>query len=83
MQKSTTDGNSFDESGRGPDRRVGDADDVEKTTYVVGHSTDPNVITPAGVNASVGSGGGLNVGLWVVAVLAILIALIYAFGLFG
>ncbi|HEU4628348.1 MAG TPA: hypothetical protein VFS08_01335 [Gemmatimonadaceae bacterium] len=83
MQKSTAEGNSFDETPHGPDRRVGDADDVEKTTYVVGHSTDPNTLKRPGANASVRSGGGINVGLWVVAVLAVLIALVYAFGLFG
>jgi hypothetical protein len=82
MQKSTADGSSFDESRDGAERRVGDADDVEKTTYVVGHGTDPNAIKRPGANASVRSGSGVNVGLWVVAVLAILIALIYAFGLF-
>jgi hypothetical protein len=83
MQKSTADGSSFDDTRDDDDRQVGDADDVEKTTYVVGHSTDPNAIKGPGANASVRSGTGINFGLWAVVVVALLIALFYGLGLAG
>ena len=101
MQKSSSDGNSFDETGRGGDRDrvIGDADNVQKTSYVVGRGTDPGALGPdaghhrgdgprrgseeLGYNATVRTGGGLNVGLIVVVVVALAIALVYGFGVLG
>ena len=100
MQKSSSGDNSFDEARaeRGRDRVVGDADNVQKTSYVVGRGTDPSALGPdaghrgdgprrgnedLGYNASVRTGGGMNVGLIVVVVLAVAIALVYGFGVFG
>ncbi len=101
MQKSTDGGNSFDEARAGqggPEHVIGDADNVQKTSYVVGRGTDPDAADPdrragggagarrgeadAGYTATVRAGGGINIGLWVVALLALLIALVYGFGLF-
>ena len=101
MQKSSAGGNSFDEAREGGDREhvIGDADNVQKTSYVVGHGTDPAARGPdaghrggdgprrgaddLGYSAAVRTGGGLNVGLLVVVVLAVAVALIYGFGVFG
>ena len=100
MQKSTAGGNSFDEPREQGPREIviGDADNVQKTTYVVGQGTDPSAPDPdrgrggpdgpergdvgGGYTATVRAGGGVNVGLWVIAALALLIALVYGFGLF-
>ena len=51
MEKSTSPGNSFDEtapsgSPNGPATGA-DADDVQKTTYVTGKGTNPNAVEPA------------------------------------
>ena len=101
MQRSSAGGSSFDDAPEGGDRDrvVGDADNVQKTSYVVGHGTDPEARGPdaahrgvgaprrgaddLGYNAAVRTGGGLNVGLLVVVVLAVAVALIYGFGMFG
>ena len=101
MQKSSADGNNFDEVGQGGDRErvVGDADNVQKTSYVVGRGTDPSALGPdaghhrgdgprrgaddLGYNATVRTGGGLNVGLIIVVVIAVAVALVYGFGIFG
>ena len=95
MQKSTAGGSSFDEGPDDRERRVGDADDVQKTSYVVGQGTDPSGAGPdAGREsrtrrgehdayaASVRTGGGFNLGLWIVALLALAIAVVYGAGLF-
>ena len=102
MQKSTDGGNSFDEARQQGDRAhvIGDADNVQKTSYVVGRGTDPDArdgdarsrsVTghaprrgdaDAGYTATVHAGGGTNIGLWVVVVLALAIALVYGIGLF-
>ncbi len=60
-----------------PDGRLGGADAVQKTTYVVGEGTDPDTITPPGVVARVDSGRGINLTLWVVIAIAVVIALVY------
>ena len=100
MRKSTADGGSFDEPREQGPRKIevgGDADAVQKTTYVVGQGTDPAAADPdrgrggpdgpergewGGYTATVRAGGGVNVGLWVIAAVALLIALVYGFGLF-
>jgi hypothetical protein len=101
MQKSTAGGSNFDDEREqgGPELVIGDADNVQKTTYVVGQGTDPGAADPDrgrgagpdgpergnpdnGYVATVRSGGGTNVGLWAVALLALLIAVVYGFGLF-
>lgn len=101
MQKSSSGDNNFDEARQagGRDQVVGDADNVQKTSYVVGRGTDPSALGPdagrhggdgpqrgnddLGYNAAVRTGGGMNVGLIVVVVIALAIALIYGFGLFA
>ena len=102
MQKSTDGGNSFDEARQQGDRDmvVGDADNVQKTSYVVGQGTNPDAADPVaqsrdamghaprrgegdhGYSATVRTGGGPNIGLWVVVILALAIALVYGLGVF-
>ena len=102
MQKSTDGGNSFDEARQqgGREPVIGDADNVQKTSYVVGRGTNPDATggdaqvrdatghaprrgdADAGYTATVPAGGGTNIGLWVVVVLALAIALVYGIGLF-
>ena len=62
---------------------LGGADSVEKTTWVPGSGTEPEGKPIAGVTAQVPSGGGVNVGAWLVAAIALVIAIIYAAGIFG
>jgi hypothetical protein len=100
MRKSTAGGSNFDDERAqgGPERVIGDADNVQKTTYVVGRGTDPSALD---ADARAGGGGtarrgepergyaatvrtgGANVGLWLVGGLAALIGIVYAFGLLG
>jgi hypothetical protein len=86
MQKSSDGSNSFDEARSGSPRTgepvIGDADNVQKTTGVVGRGTDPDAPDPAVASARVPAGGGINMGAWIVAVIAALIAVIYASGIF-
>lgn len=85
MRKTTAEGASFEEGrGRGDDEVAdGGADNVQKTSYVVGQGTDPDAPDPvAGVNANVRTGSGMNLGLVAVAVVAVLLALVYGAGLF-
>jgi len=49
---------------------------------VTGEGTEPAGAPRAGVVARAGTGGGLNVTAWVVGLLALAIALVYAFGIF-
>jgi hypothetical protein len=58
---------------------LGGADAVEKTTYVVGEGTDPNAHTPEGHPPSVGNTRSSAL-LWLVFVLAIVIAVVYTTG---
>ena len=61
----------------------GGADAVQKTTYVTGKGTDPDQRTPPGVVARVEPGRGGNPLLWVVVVIAALIAIVYGIGFVG
>lgn len=71
---------------------LGGADAVQKTSYGVGHGTEPigtDEFAPVGrkkgegpVVARVASGGGVSPVAWVVGILALLALLIYAGGLF-
>ena len=58
---------------------LGGADAVEKTTYVVGDGTDPNAPTPLGRPPAVGRTG-FNSLLWVIVLIAALVALVYVLG---
>ena len=86
MQKSSDGSNSFDEARAGSPRTgepvIGDADNVQKTSYVVGQGTDPGAPDPRNVAARVPSGGGINLAAWLIGGLAALIALVYAIGIF-
>lgn len=92
MQKSSDGSNSFDEAMAGnprtPEPVVGDADNVQKTTYVVGRGTDPDAPDPTTarrddgdgpVAARVQAGSGPNVLLWLVIAAVLAIALFYIF----
>ena len=61
---------------------LGGADSVEKTTWVPGSGTDPEGKPIAGVTAQVPSGGGVNLGAWAVGAIALVIAIVYAAGIF-
>ena len=84
MQKSTSGGNNFDDEREQGGREVvvGDADNVQKTSYVVGQGTDPDAPDTRGASARVATGGGINLGVWAVAAVAIILALLYGLGLF-
>ena len=60
---------------------LGGADSVQKTSYVTGRGTEPEGAPRAGVVARTASGGGINVGAWIVALIAVAIALVYGFGI--
>ncbi len=97
-------GSSQQSTERPPDDRpytdsetaLGGADAVQKTTWGVGHGTEPDgrqEYAPVGqgdlkkgdkgpVVARVGSGGGLSPVALVIIVLAVLAGLVYAFGIF-
>jgi hypothetical protein len=64
---------------RDAEAELGGADNVEKTTYVVGKGTDPNARKGAGPSATVSSGAPRIVAI-VVAVLVVLVALAYLIG---
>jgi hypothetical protein len=84
MQKSADDGNNFDEAGAGNQRTgpvIGGADNVQKTTYVTGQGTDPSAQDTGNPIAQVPSGSGINVGAWIIGAVAVVIALIYGFGI--
>ena len=61
---------------------LGGADSVQKTSYVTGEGTEPAGAPRASVVARAGTGGGINVGAWFVGLVALAIALVYAFGIF-
>ncbi len=81
MQKGQA-GNSFDDAQSREDGGIGDADNVQKTTWVPGSGTDPGEKPIAGVTARVPSGSGINIGAWAVGIIALVIALVYAAGIF-
>ena len=85
MQKSADEGNNLDARAGSPRTGpvIGDADNVEKTTWVVGHGTDPTNPDPPIASAQVRSGKGVNVWTLVVGGLAALIAVVYGFVLFS
>ena len=58
---------------------LGGADAVEKTTYVVGDGTSPEELTPRDRPPSVGRSGP-SVIAWVAIAVALLIAIVYVFG---
>ena len=61
---------------------LGGADSVQKTSYVTGAGTEPEGAPRANVSARTPTGGGINVAAWVIGLVAALIALVYAFGVF-
>ena len=68
-----------------PETALGGADAVEKTTYAGNaHGTEPGAAPGQNVNvtAQVPHGGGTNVALWITAVIAILVAIVYGISLF-
>ncbi len=85
MQKTADEGNNLEPREGSPRTAptIGDADNVEKTTWVVGHGTDPTNPDPPIASAQVRSGRGVNVWTLVVGAVAALIALVYGFNLFS
>ena len=77
MTTPSSGGSGFDD----PKTNLGDADAVQKTSYVVGEGTDPRATDPANVAAAVRPGGP-GVGTILLGVLVLLIALIYGIGFF-
>jgi hypothetical protein len=65
-----------------PEAQLGGADAVEKTTYVVGEGTEPDRRPRGPYVARGASAGGTNVAVWIVAGIAVLIALVYVAGMF-
>ena len=68
-----------DDRYRDAEAELGGADNVEKTTYVVGKGTDPNARKGDGPSATVPSAAPRMVAI-VVAVLLVLVALAYMIG---
>ena len=64
-----------------PEAQLGGADAVEKTSYVVGQSAEPDT-RQRGDYVARGAGGGVNAGVWIVGAIAALIGLVYAIGVF-
>ena len=85
MQKSSDGSNNFDAGREGTPRAtppVGDADGVQKTSYVTGRGTDPDA-TSAGPAATGSAGRGANALLWVAVLIAVALVAIYGIGLVG
>lgn len=85
MQKSSDEGNTLEPREGSPRTGpvIGDADNVEKTTWVVGHGTDPTQTDPPIASAQVQTGRGINVWTLVVGGIAALIAIVYGINLFS
>jgi hypothetical protein len=66
---------------RDPEAQLGGADDVEKTTYVVGKGTDPNARKGEGPSATVASRGAPAIVIAILVVLVVLVALAYVIGI--
>ena len=64
-----------------PETALGGADSVQKTSYVVGEGTEPSGAPHANVIARTSSGGGINIGAWIIGLVALAIALVYGFGI--
>lgn len=62
---------------------LGGADAVQKTTYGAAKGGEPAGAPTADVTAQTGTGGGMNVAAWIVALIAVAIALVYGVGIFG
>ena len=77
MTTPSSGGSGFDD----PRTSAGDADAVEKTSYVVGQGTDPHAADPKNVAARVRPGGP-GLGAILLGVIVLLIALIYGIGFF-
>ena len=85
MQKSSDGSNNFDAAREGNPRAtppVGDADGVQKTSYVTGRGTDPDAASD-GPAATGSAGRGRNPLVWVAVVIAVALAGIWVIGLFG
>ena len=84
MQKATDGGNSFDEARQQGDRDmvVGDADNVQKTSYVTGQGTDPDAPDPRGPAATTRTGSGMSPLVWLIVIVALGLAAFYGIGLF-
>ena len=65
---------------RDAEAQLGGADNVEKTTYVVGRGTNPHARKGEGPIATVGAGRAPRIVTVVVATLIILVALAYLIG---
>lgn len=74
-----------DGGGREDDRveLLGGADAVQKTTYVEGRGTDPDAESRPGTVARMASGTLMDPVVWAVIAIAILVALVYGFGIPG
>ena len=64
-----------------PETALGGADSVQKTSYVVGEGTEPSGAPHADVIARTSSGNGINLGAWIIGLVALAIALVYGFGI--
>jgi len=64
-----------------PETALGGADSVQKTSYVVGEGTEPSGAPRASVIARTSAGGGVNIGAWLIGLIALAIALVYGFGI--
>ena len=85
MQKSSDGSNNFDEARPGGPRTdpvVGDADNVQKTSYVTGQGTDPDAPDPRGPAATTRAGSGMSPLVWLILIVALAIAAFYGIGLF-
>ena len=69
-------GSSFDEPG------YGGADAVPDTPDHPGHGTEPNQRARGSARANVRTGGGLGPLLWVLAAIALFVAIVYLSGMF-
>ena len=68
---------------RNSEAALGGADSVQKTTALTGGSgSDPDRDQDKPVIANVPTGGGVNLGVWAVVIIAVVIALIYGVGAF-
>ena len=85
MQKSSDGSNNFEAAGEGSPRAtppVGDADGVQKTSYVTGRGTDPDAASDGPAATGI-AGRGRNPLVWVAVLIALALVGIYAIGLFG
>ena len=82
MQKSSDGSNNFEEARAGGPRSepvVGDADNVQKTSYVTGKGTDPDAAS-VGPAATSRAGSGMNPLVWLIVIVALALAVFYGIG---